>query len=404
LSAGELLTAATVASVLGDGIRFAVLPLLALRHGANATQVAGLFTASTAPFLVAPIVGGVLADRVNRRTMVAALDLLRGVLAATLAILVLTGPVVLGVLYGAAVLLGILEGLYLPGLVAYVADAVASDRLASVNARMIGAQEAGRDLVGPVIGAAIFALASWAPFVIDALTFVASALLILRTSPLAGGPPAGARTATAGQFRRFLTDLREGAGWLVREPMLMRMTLMAATGNFVHFATLSVLAVFVLEVLHGAPAVYGALLTTSAAAGVAFSLGSSWLGRRLGTTRSLLVAMLLFASGLLLIGVARSLILAFAGNALMGMGFMLWNVMATTYRQRATPPALRGRTDGIFRFAAMGSLPLGGIAGGLIASNLSLRAPFVAGAALVAVVAVATVRPLGGVRPAPADA
>lgn len=402
--AGGLLTAATVASVLGDGIRFAVLPLLAISQGASATQVAGLFTASTAPFLVAPIIGGVLADRVDRRTMIVALDLLRAALAVGFAVLVLTGPIPLGVLYGAAVLLGFLEGLYTPGLIAYVADAVPSDRLPSVNARMIGAQEAGRDLIGPVIGTAIFAYAAAAPFVIDALTFVASALIIRRTSPLQGGPPVGARAETGGQIKRFVTDLREGARWLVRTPVLLRMTVMAATGNFVHFATLSVLAVFVVEVLQGGSAVYGALLTTSAAAGVAFSLGSSWLGRRLGTTSSLLAAMLLFAAGLLLVGAAQSLMLTFAGYALVGMGFMLWNIMATTYRQRATPPALRGRTDGIFRFVVMGSLPLGGIVGGLIASNLSLRAPFLVGAALVAVVAIATVRPVGETSSAPTPA
>ncbi len=399
LGAGGLLTAATVASVLGDGIRFAVLPLLAISQGAGATQVAGLFTASTAPFLVAPLVGGVLADRVDRRTLIVAVDLLRAALAAGLAVLVLTGPIAVGVLYGAAVLLGFLEGLYTPGLIAYVADAVPSDRLPSVNARMIGAQEAGRDLIGPVVGTAIFAFAAAAPFAIDALTFVASALIILRTSPLHAAPPTAPGAATGGQIKRFATDLREGARWLVRTPVLLRITVMAATGNFVHFATLSVLAVFVLDVLDGGSAAYGALLTTSAAAGVALSLGSSWLGRRLGTARSLFAAMLLFAAGLLLVGAARSLVPAFAGYALVGMGFMLWNVMATTYRQRMTPPALRGRTDGIFRFAVMGALPLGAVAGGLIAS-MSSRAPFLVGAALVAVVAIATVRPVGVTSPA----
>ncbi|GAA3752202.1 hypothetical protein GCM10022225_40740 [Plantactinospora mayteni] len=192
---------AAVFSRLGDALRVPALALLAASLSRDPRAVAAVVVAGQLPPLLFGLVGGVYADRWDRRRTMATVDGLRAVLVAGFALLVATGDAGIGTLLGCAFLLASLGVAFDAAAFAVLPDIVPADRLATANGRLQAGTAVAGGFVGAPLAGVLFALAAALPFAVDAATFAVAALLALTlrpsTSATPGRPPLGSPRSAA---------------------------------------------------------------------------------------------------------------------------------------------------------------------------------------------------------------
>jgi MFS family permease len=149
--------------------------------------------------------------------------------------------------------------------------------------------------------------------------------------------------------------------------------------GLMNFAVLSVLGIavlYALEVLHVSETVYGLLITLVAVGGLAGLLATPPVAARLGSGRALLLAIALCPVPLAVAGATSTPLLAALLLMLVGASASVGNVVTTSVRQALIPREMFGRVNGAYRVFVSGLAPLGAFAGGIVAQQISLRAPF----------------------------
>ncbi|HEX8135772.1 MAG TPA: MFS transporter, partial [Actinomycetes bacterium] len=169
---------ANAVSNLGDGVTGVAAPLLMASLTGDPALVAGAVLAQQLPWLLLSLPSGAYVDRLDRRRLLVAVDLLRGAALAGLAVTVWGGAVSVPVVYAALFLLGVGGTLADNGSFALLPAIVPADRLARANARLMAGYLAAKQLAGGPLGAWLFVVAAALPFGFDAASFVAGAGLI----------------------------------------------------------------------------------------------------------------------------------------------------------------------------------------------------------------------------------
>jgi MFS family permease len=383
---GRLWAAAGVSNV-GDGVYATALPLLAATLTRDPFRVSLVMFAEWLPWLVFGLVSGALVDRWDRRRVMWSVDALRCAVVAALAGAVLAGWASIPLLMATGFLLGTGQTLVDTAAVSAVPALVSRDpaRLDRANGRLQGTQIAAGQFAGPPGGGFLFSLASWSPFLVDALSFAASSALVgsIRHA-VSSHAEAAARTS-------LRAEIRDGLRWLGRHRLLRTLAALVAVVNLLHSGTDAVLVLFANDKLGLGSVGYGLLLSGAAVGGLAGSLSAAWVGRRLG-------AATILVGGLLLGGVATAAAglssAPWVAGVLLGVSWMstgVFNVVAGSLRQRLVPDPLLGRVVSAFRLLGYGAVPLGAVLGGVVASGFGLRAPFVLAGAVVPLAALAAI-------------
>jgi MFS family permease len=359
----------------GDGIVLAALPLLAASLTRSPIGVAATTIAVRLPWLIFGLFAGVIADRVDRRRVMVSTGVGRGVVFGGIAVAVAFDSVTLVALYVLVFGVGILETLYDTASMSTTPSLVASDQLDRANSRLIGAHIAANEFVGPPLGGALFVIAAAAPFGISAVAFTGSALVLVGVS----GNFRPARSEKASLY----SDVREGLGFLWREPMIRAFAVGAATINLGFTLAGSVLVLHAQDNLRLGGLEFGVLLAAAGVGGIVGAQAAPMVIRGLGRGRSVLLSVVLISGGIATMGWAGDLFLAMVGYAAYGFAGEIWNVVSVTYRQSVSPDAVLGRVMGAFRVIAYGTYPVGAALGGLLAASAGLRSTFFVGATLI---------------------
>jgi MFS family permease len=358
------LIGASAASQIGNWLYNAAL----LGYVYSATRSAGWVGAATicrlVPYVLLGPVGGTLADRYPRRTVLLAGDALRMLVMAALAAAVASGgPVaVVLVLTALASAAGCAER---PAAMAILPRLVGEARLGPANALLHTVQDLGI-LIGPAIGAILLAVApAWIAFLANGATFAVSALLILTMRPDAA--PAGGRAAGVARLAGGLRTVRTTAfaRWLIVIVAMVEFTYGAQTVQLVVYATRS------LGLGRGG---YGVLLTAAGAGG----LVSAVINGRLSTSRrvSLIVIVtgsLACATQLAYAGV-RVLTIALAVTVIGNAGLVSCEVVGETALARTVPRDALGRVIGIFDAVSVAAMIAGAVLAAVLVASTSLRA------------------------------
>jgi MFS family permease len=187
-------------SVLGDRMMVVALAFAALELGASATQVGLVLAAAAVPLVLSVFIGGVVADRVRRRDVMIAADVLRLVTQGTSAALLLTGSATLWALAALAAATAIGDGFFNPASTGLLPELVEDEQLQAANATLSSATSAA-EILGPAVAGAMVALGgAGIAIAVDAATFAVSALLLLGLPSLAIVAPK----------TRLVDDWREG--------------------------------------------------------------------------------------------------------------------------------------------------------------------------------------------------
>jgi MFS family permease len=389
------LLAAFAAANVADGIRAVAMPLLAVERTQDPVLVASLGVAQSLPYLLAGLPAGVVADRVDRRMLLAITNTVEAVLFVLVLVGVLLDSLPLLLLYLAALSLGTNETLRDTAASTALPALVPPTQLEDGNGRLVTVEFIANQLAGPALGAALFAAAAALPFALSGGLAAVAAVLVLRLPTLnrtaAPGPRAQAATghrrrvteALATQLARLRNDVTEGIGYLAQHRVLRTVAILAVVLTLTDAAWFAVLVLLVTEELGLQSSAYGIILAVAAVGGAAGGLAASWLIDRFGSAAALRGGLLVIGAVQIVLGVSHSAVLVTAALALGNVAFAIWLTAAASLRQALTPYHLLGRVTGAWRTAAVGAIPVGSLLGGLIAGGWGIRAPFLAGAPLV---------------------
>jgi MFS family permease len=371
---------ANLASCSGDGIRIGALPLLAVSLAVAPAAVAAVWFAGGLPFVLVGPFSGVLSDRWrNRRTVMWISDAVAFAAALTFALLVATGRDSIGILIAFNFLVGSISTLRDNSAMAIIPEMVTGDLLDKANSRIGGVQLLTIDLLGPPLGALLFALPHGLPFFVDALSFAVAGILIFGLARPRGMLAVASRPAV--RPAAMLADIRLGLRWLWRHTLLRSVCLLVGFTTLAVMSAMSVAVLYAFEVLHVGRTVYVLLLAVIALGAVLGSLAAPYLAARLGRANALRAAFVAAPAAFLVAGMTSTPLVATLALMMIGVTVGICNVISISLRHVLVPADLMGRVNSSYRLVAVGMGPVGAACGGLTAELFGLRAPFFVSAA-----------------------
>lgn len=321
----------------------------------------GIVTFATMlPMLLATPVGGLLADRIDRRTLVVCVEIVQCMVATTLGIAGLIGALPFGLFVALVFCSGIARAMELTTTQAVVPNLVPRDELLNVMA-MNTLATLGSRFVGPALAAPI--LASWGArgaYLLIAVLYLPAVTLVLRIAPMP-------RLHVA--VISLTEQLREGGRYIRQHAvvaLLLGVVVLHCSLTMSFDATLPLIAA---ENLRGSSGIYSSLV---AASGLGAIMGTLVLaGMRTGARRGMFFLISGIGSGLaaLLMALAHMSWLALVALVLVGASQSTFMTLAMTFVQESLPDALRGRVGGLFLMSAGGIMSFGNLANGYLADR-----------------------------------
>jgi predicted MFS family arabinose efflux permease len=182
----------------------------------------------------------------------------------------------------------------------------------------------------------------------------------------------------------MLTELWEGLRYVVRHPLLRPQAICTGTSNFFSNVVYSIFLVYAVRRLDLSAGEIGLIFTLGGVGGLAGALVSQRLSNRFGIGRTTLAMTLLFAPSALFLPLAPKEFpypFLVTGIALYGFAVVVYNITQVSLRQAITPERIQGRMNSVMRFLVWGTIPLGSLTGGVLASTIGLRETLFVGAA-----------------------
>ena len=386
----KLWTASTT-SALGSGLATIAAPLFVAAHTRSPLIVSATAGVAWLPWLLFALPGGVLVDRVDRRRLMVTIDWARVAAMGVLAAALLAGWSSIALLDGVLFVINTGEVVFRSASQAMIPSVVPRARLERANGWLVGGTTVMQQMIAGPLAGFLFTVAVAVPFLVNAGTYAASAVLI---GLLAGTYRAarGPADTDQGQWRRTRAELAEGFRWLARQRVLRTMTVLIGLLNLTLTAATAVLVLLARERLHLGSVGYGTLFTCEAAGAVHGSVCGDWLIRRVTATWTIRVGLLIEAGLHLVLATSRSAYVVGAMLFAFGVHAALWTIVGSSLRQRLTPPEMLGRVASTSLFIAAGGNCVGAVLGGVIAAKFGITAPYWVGFAAAAFVSATTWR------------
>jgi MFS family permease len=348
----RLLWSGMCVSLMGDGIFLVAMAwqVYALSNAPTALSLVGI--AMTVPTIMFLLLGGVVSDRLDRRRVMLAADLTRGIAVALLAVLSLTGLLELWHVVGIVAVYGAGAAFFGPAFDAIVPDVLPASELSQANSLDQFVRPVALRLAGPALGGALIdAVGVGAAFAFDAASFAISALALLTMSTRT--PRRSAEPVSVG------ADIRTGMRYVRRHVWLWATFATAAIAYLLFMGPAEVLLPFLVKnELGGSAADLGLVFAAGGigSVGCAVLIGQRGLPKRDITFMYLAWAAATVAvAGYGLASAVWQLMLAsLCFNALETAGTIVW----ATAKQRHVPAALLGRVSSLDWLISIGLLPV----------------------------------------------
>jgi MFS family permease len=365
------------------GIQVAALavPLTAaVSLGASPLQMGILSALSTAPSLLFGLFAGAWSDRLRRRPILIAANLLRAILLATVPVMAALGRLSMAQLYVVATIVGSAGVFFVAAYQPYLATLVAREDRIEGNSKL-RLSEALAQIAGPGLGGALVQLIG-AP-----LTLTLSAIAPLCSA----GAIASIRTpepVPAGDAARrpLWREIGEGLRAVFAVPLLRLLVLGDALGAFGGGMIAGTAVLYITRELGLGPGIFGGIVAVSGPAAILGTLLAGRLVRACGLGPVLIGALFLTGGAALLVPFAGATAapgvpLLIAWRALDAIGGAIYGINFYTILQTVPPPQVQGRVNATARVFIWGATALGGLAGGAIGQGFGLRGALIVAAA-----------------------
>ncbi len=357
-------------SQVGTQVSMLALPLVAVKTlHASAFEVGALTACETAAFLLVGLPAGAWCDRVRRRPVLILGDVGRAIALGSVPLAALLHGLTIGQLFVVALITGTLTVFFDVAYQSYLPELVSREELVDGNGKL-EATRATAQVVGPSVGG-FLVQALTAPYAVfaDALSYLWSAgwVTAIRTREPAPVPP---------PQRHLGREIGEGLRFVLGHRILRKIAGCTGTSNLFGSATFAVEMVFLVRTVHLSAGGIGVLFSIGSVGGVLGALTSGWFAKKVGQARAIWLGSLIFAPpGLLLPLTHHDWRLAFAAVTLFfgSLGAVVYNVAQVSFRQALCPRPLLGRMNATMRFLVWGTMPLGGLLGGWLATVFGLR-------------------------------
>jgi MFS family permease len=375
------LLGSVVISNIGDGIALAAGPLLVASETRDPLLVAAAAFLQRLPWLLFGIIAGAYVDRLDRRRMVAAVDTCRAAVLLVLTVTVATGSVSITLILATMFLLGTAETFSDLASQTLLVGTVNKADLGIGNARLQGGFLVTNQLVGPPIGALLFAVARSWPFAVTAACYLLGAVLISRMSLRPREPVEPGRSVRA--------EVVDGWRWLWNHPPIRTLAITIVLFNVTFGAAWSVLVLYSQERLGMSAAGYGLLTTAGALGGLLGTSAYGWLEKQVGVANLMRIGLVLETLTHLALALTTTAWIALVVMFIFGAHAFVWGTTSLTVRQRAVPDELQGRVGSVYMIGVVGGMLIGTPIGGALARGWGITAPFwfgFAGSAVLVVV------------------
>lgn len=354
---------------LGDGIALAAGPLLVASLTRDPFLVALAATVQWLPPLLFGLVAGALTDRLDRRSIVFTVDLVRAVVLTVLTLAVATDRVSIAAVLAALFLLATAEVFADNSSQTLVPMLVAREDLAVANSRLQTGFITVNQLAGPPLGAALFTVgAAWA-LGAQAVLVALGAVLITRIVLPARERVEGRRTA-------MRHDIAEGLRWVRHHAAVRTLVLTITIFNVTFGAAWSVLVLYATERIGLGEIGFGLVTTVSAAGGIAGGLTYGWITRRVSLGDLMRIGLVVETLTHLALALTSSPAVALPVFFAFGAHAFIWGTTSVAVRQRAVPQVLQGRVGSVNVVGVYGGLVVGSGIGGVLAQHWGVTAPF----------------------------
>ncbi len=373
-------------SLLGDATTQVLLPALAIALSGGAAWLGALTAATWLPWLVIGLPAGAWVDRLDKRRVMIAADLLGALGLVSVPIAAFLGALTLPQLVIVAASNGTAQLFFRTSYAGFLTHVVTRGHLEQANARVFGTESA-MQVAGPGLGAALLRVTSAAyGLALDAVSYLVSAVCLWRIRP----EPDATRTGPSRPARRRLrAEIRDGIAFVGGDRYLRWMVVQGGLANLGLTGYTALIILFLARDAGAGTAGAGAVLAVAGVGGLLGATLAPTLARRFGSARALRRASY---GG----GVAAVLIpfaapgwgLAWPVLGLFGVATstVIGNVIRGAWRQRYVPGQLIGRAVSAFQFVNLGTMPLAGVLAGWLGTTIGVR-PTVAVMATVVLLA-----------------
>lgn len=323
--------------------------------------------AASLPVIALSLMGGSIADRVPKRTLLVCTQSGAMILAFILAILTLTHTVQVWHILVLATLLGVVNAFDGPARQAFTVEIVGREDLLNAIALNSSIFNSAR-IIGPAIAGMVVALIGEGPaFLVNGISFIAviAGLLAMRLPRF---------TPTAGKKKGNGGHLREGLAYIWRERTVLRLLFVAGSLSLFGLIYVPLLPVFARDVLHVGASGFGLLATAGGVGALVAALSLAQFSDKIPRGKVMTATMFLFPLFVIGFTFMQSIYSAMILLALVGLTSVTTNALVNTLIQIIVPDELRGRVMSVFMFLMRGLSPLGGLAAGGLA-QLTGNAP-----------------------------
>lgn len=370
----RLLWSAYSVSAVGSEVTVLALPLAAaVLLGASPLQMGLLTAAGTTPYVGFALLAGAWVDRLRRRRpLLVVADLVAASALVTVPVSWWLGALTVSQLIAVELVVGFARVTFRPAFSAHLPDVVPDAALLTASARL-KTSEAVALLAGPGLGGSLVQLlTSPVAVLVDAVSFVASALMVSRVrAPERVGHVAPPR-------RRLRTEIGEGLAQLWRDRRLRAVAGAAANVNFFGMMIFALLVVYLTRVHHFTPVMIASVTVAGGAGSLLGALAAPRVAGRLGRGRTIVLGSAVFSLGMIAFPVAqgpRWLVLAVlaANEVVVGVAIMLFDVNTGTLVLTEVPRDLLARVNASLGTVTQGVKALGALIGGVLGTALGLR-------------------------------
>ena len=350
-----LFTGETI-SLLGDQFHFIALAWLTLQLTSSGVALGTVLMVAAVPRAIFMLVGGALSDRLSPRSLMLWSNVVRGIVVAIVAVLVLTGTAQLWHLFVLALIFGTVDALFYPAVNTIIPMLVGERLLPPANALIQGTQQL-TGLIGPAAAGVLVAAVNTGPaFVIDAISFGVAATAL---AFVAGGRRQAREAAPDEPAERLLSSIGPGMRYVWKDPAVRSLVMLSAAINLGFTGPIGVGIPYLADLrFEGGSAAFGIIASGFGAGALAGAIlaGSLRYVPHLGTVTGATMAAL--GLGIALLGNAPSVPMAVVVATFIGIGIGFTNVRVIAWLQARTPEELRGRVMSVVMMGSVGLAPV----------------------------------------------
>lgn len=332
------------------------------------------------PWFLFAIPAGILSDRMDRRQLVLAMDVLRVLafclVSASIWTMIpldppsesgLDRPALFFAVVAAALMVGVAEVFRDSAAQTILPSIVPVDRLEWANGRLWSVELTGNSLIGPAFGAFLIAAAPFLPFAVNAVACAIAAVLILQIP--------GQFQFSTPEIRNWRREIGEGFAFLMTAPLLRLLAYVTGVWNLLFQMVFVALFLHAQENVGVSATSFGLIMAAGAVGGILGGLCGELIIRRFGPGTT--AVWMLFASAPAFIAIAfvSTAIWLAVVLFLFEISGLVWNAVSVSYRQRVIPNALLGRVSSLYRLLAWGMMPVGLVLSGLIVKGAESMMP-----------------------------